>query len=55
VILALAIFGVLSRSARQLRAQEEGGLEAGHELAAHDAHDGQAEAPAASPHAAPAH
>jgi NADH-quinone oxidoreductase subunit H len=54
VILALAIFGVLSRSARRLRAQEEegegGGHEVGHEMAAH-----AAAAEAHSPQAAPAH
>jgi NADH-quinone oxidoreductase subunit H len=57
VVLALAIFGLLSRSARRLRAQEEageaGGHGAGHALTAHDA---PAEAEAAhSPHPAPAH
>jgi NADH-quinone oxidoreductase subunit H len=57
VVLALAIFGLLSRSARRLRAQEEageaGGHDAGHALTAHDA---PAEAEVAhSPHPAPAH
>ena len=57
VILALAIFGLLSRSARRLRAQAEegeaGGHAAGHDLAAGDA---AAEVVAAhSPHAAPVH
>jgi NADH-quinone oxidoreductase subunit H len=52
VLLALAIFGVLSRSARHLRAQAEAepaGHEIGHELAAH----GEPVAP--SGQAAPAH
>jgi hypothetical protein len=56
VVLALAIFGVLSRSARRLRAQAEGddgAHEVGHELAAHD--EAPAEAGAHSPQAAPAH
>ncbi len=56
VLLALAIFGILARSARRLRTQEEegqtGGHEAGHALAAHDSPAAEA---ASSPHAAPAH
>ena len=59
VILAVAIFGVLSRSARRLRAQEDngeaGGHSAGHELAAHDAPAEAVADTAHSPHAAPAH